>query len=123
MKPLCSLVPMLFVQSVPRSIEFYAKLGFEVGNTFTPEAQPEPTWAWLTSGGAHVMFAKASHPVNAALQGLIMYVYCDDVADFHSALQAGGVEVGEINYPFYSPRGEFRVKDPDGYDIEISHTH
>jgi hypothetical protein len=24
--------------------------------------------------------------------------------------------------PFYAPRGEFRVKDPDGYDIMITHT-
>lgn len=113
---------MLFVQSVSRSIEFYAKLGFEVGNTFKPDEQPEPTWAWLKSGGAHVMFAKASHPIIAEQQGLIIYVYCEAVATFRSALQAAGVEVGEITYPFYSPRGEFRVKDPDGYDIEISHT-
>jgi catechol 2,3-dioxygenase-like lactoylglutathione lyase family enzyme len=122
MKPLCSLVPMLFVQSVPRSVEFYGKLGFEVGNTFTPPEESEPVWAWLKSGGAHVMFARATHPIVADQQGLIMYVYCDDVASFHAALGAAGVEVGEINYPFYSPRGEFRVKDPDGYDIEISHT-
>jgi hypothetical protein len=43
---------MMFVKSVPRSIQFYGKLGFEVGNSFTPPGQTEPTWAWLESGGA-----------------------------------------------------------------------
>ena len=45
MKPLDSLVPMFHVESVPRSIEFYGKLGFVVGNTFTPPDQKEPIWA------------------------------------------------------------------------------
>lgn len=33
------LVPMAFVADVERSIDFYGKLGFEVGNTFTPEQE------------------------------------------------------------------------------------
>ena len=32
-----SLVPMVFVKSVLRSIEFYTRLGFQVSNTFTPQ--------------------------------------------------------------------------------------
>ena len=38
------LVPMAEVASVPRSIEFYGRLGFAVRDTFTPEGAPEPTW-------------------------------------------------------------------------------
>lgn len=122
MKPLHSLVPMLFVSSVTGTIDFYTKLGFEVENTFTPPDQTAPTWAWMKSGGAHVMFAKASHPVDASAQGLLMYLYCEDVASYHAELEALGVTVGEITYPFYSPHGEFRIADPDGYDISVSHT-
>lgn len=92
MPSLNSLVPMMFVASVPRSIEFYAKVGFEVDNTFVPPGQTEPSWAWLRSGGAHLMVA-ASEPVPA-----------------------------EIEYPFYAPRGEFRVKDPDRYALMVTHT-
>jgi catechol 2,3-dioxygenase-like lactoylglutathione lyase family enzyme len=33
MEPLNSLVPMVFVDSVRRSVEFYRKLGFEEGNS------------------------------------------------------------------------------------------
>ena len=86
MTRLRSLVPMIFVKSVPRSIEFYQKLGFEARNTFTPEGQPEPTWASLESGGAEVMVSKASHPVDASQQSVILYVYCEDVAAFHANL-------------------------------------
>jgi predicted enzyme related to lactoylglutathione lyase len=122
MPQIASLVPMLFVNSVNNSIAFYSLLGFDVGNTFKPPDQSEPTWAWMRSGGANLMVARASHPVVAEEQGLIMYLYCDDVAACHSELAEKGVGVGEITYPFYSPKGEFRVKDPDGYDISVSHT-
>ena len=42
-----SVVAMVHVSNVPRSMEFYRKLGFEVGNTFVPEGQSEPSWAWM----------------------------------------------------------------------------
>ena len=32
-----------------------------------------------------------------------------------------GVKVGPVKYPFYSPRGEFRVDDLDGYTLFVSH--
>ena|SRR3970040_1663735 len=122
MTPLASLVPMVHVKSVPRSIEFYEKLGFSVGNTFTPLEQNEPTWAWLKSGGAHLMVTRAGEPVDARAQAVICYIYCEDVPCFRAELQESGVAVGENEYPFYAPRGEFRVKDPDGYDLMITHT-
>ncbi|HEU4436973.1 MAG TPA: VOC family protein [candidate division Zixibacteria bacterium] len=121
MKPLHSLVPMAHVASVPHSIEFYKKLGFEVGNTFTPSDQKEPSWAWLRSGGAHLMVTRASESVDARAQAVLFYIYCEDVPTFRGELQKNGVMVGEIEYPFYAPRGEFRVTDPDGYCLMITH--
>jgi catechol 2,3-dioxygenase-like lactoylglutathione lyase family enzyme len=117
-----SLVPMAFVRSVTDSIAFYAKLGFEVGNTHTPEGGVEPVWAWLESGGAQLMLAKASEPVDARAQAVLFYAYCPDVAAFRTALLDVGVEAGPITRPFYAPRGEFRVTDPDGYVLMITHT-
>ena len=98
-----SLEPMIFVKSVPRSIEFYNKLGFQVNNTFTPPEQTEPSWASLYSGGARLMVSAASHPVEASQQAFILYIYCEDVAALHAKLQGDGLEVGEITYPFYNP--------------------
>jgi Glyoxalase/Bleomycin resistance protein/Dioxygenase superfamily len=117
-----SLVPMAFVRNVPGSIVFYARLGFEVRNTFTPNGETEPSWAWLASNDAHLMLAKASHPVIAEQQAILFYLYCDDVAAMRSGLEERGVTVGNIEYPFYAPRGEFRVSDPDRYVVMITHT-
>jgi Glyoxalase/Bleomycin resistance protein/Dioxygenase superfamily len=122
MEPLSSLVPMVCVQSVKRSVEFYRKLGFVEGNTHTPEGGEEPVWAWLRSGGAHLMVAEASEPVDPEKQALLLYVYCSDVAAFRSDLIKAGVDPGPIRNPFYAPRGEFRVTDPDGYVLMVTHT-
>ena len=117
-----SLVPMAYVQSVPRSIEFYAKLGFEIGNTHAPEGSVEPVWAWLKSERAHLMVAQASDPVDPKVQAVLFYVYCPDVAAFRNQLIQTGVEPGPIQKPFWAPRGEFRITDPDGYTIMVTHT-
>lgn len=122
MKPLNSLVPMAFVKSVPRSIEFYERLGFDVGNTFVPPEQTEPSWAWLESGGAQLMVALASEPVVPSQQAVLFYIYCDDVSAYRDELQKIGVGAGKIQYPFYAPGGEFRVTDPDGYALMVMHT-
>jgi catechol 2,3-dioxygenase-like lactoylglutathione lyase family enzyme len=117
-----SLVPMAFVRSVPRSIEFYRKLDFDVGHTHTPEGGDEPVWAWLGSDGAHLMLARASHPVDPESQTVLFYLYCPDVAAFRAGLIEAGVEAAPIQRPFYAPRGEFRVTDPDGDALMIGHT-
>jgi catechol 2,3-dioxygenase-like lactoylglutathione lyase family enzyme len=117
-----SLIPLAHVRSVPDSIAFYRKLGFEVGNTFMPEGTTEPTWAWVRSSNAHLMLAKAGEPVVPEQQAVLFYLYCDDVPATRASLQEAGVRVGPIEYPFYAARGEFRVEDPDGYVLMITHT-
>jgi catechol 2,3-dioxygenase-like lactoylglutathione lyase family enzyme len=116
------LVPMAYVASVPRSIAFYQKLGFEVGNTHAPPGSSEPVWAWLRSAGAQLMVAKAGDPVNPKQQAVLFYLYSADVAAYRNRLLESGVEAGPIQTPFWSPRGEFRVTDPDGYVLMIAHT-
>jgi catechol 2,3-dioxygenase-like lactoylglutathione lyase family enzyme len=110
------------VRSVPESISFYEKLGMTIGNTFVPPEASEPVWAWLQSGIAQVMLAKESEPVVASQQTVLFYLYVEDVAAKREELRDGGVPVGDIQYPFYAPRGEFRITDPDGYVLMISHT-
>ena len=116
------MVPMMYVKSVPRSIEFYTRLGFVVRHTHKPEESPEPVWAWLQSNVAQLMVAQASHPVEAEKQAALFYLYVPDVAAFRAELLERGLHPGEIQNPFYAPRGEFRVTDPDGYALMISHT-
>ena len=116
------LVAMLGVADVGRSVEFYGLLGFEVGNTFTQEGATGPAWAWLRCGQAQLMLAAADEPIVAEQQRILFYVYTDDVAAAHASLAEAGLNPGEISKPFYAPRGEFRVVDPDGYTLMITHT-
>ncbi len=117
-----SLVPLLDVRSVPASIKFYRKLGFDVANTFTAEGGTEPVWAELTNGHARLMISRGRDAVRGAKQGLLLYLYTADVNGFRGEVLAAGVAAGTVEYPFWAPRGEFRVDDPDGYVFMVTHT-
>ncbi|HET8945602.1 MAG TPA: VOC family protein [Candidatus Polarisedimenticolia bacterium] len=116
-----ALVPMAYVRSVQDSIAFYRRFGFEVGNTNTLPGETEPNWAWLQSHRAQLMLARATSPVVASDQAVLFYVYVADVEAFRAGLLEAGMEAGPIRQPFYAPRGEFRVTDPDGYVVMVTH--
>ena len=116
-----SLVPMAHVAEIGASAAFYAKLGFEVAGSFTPPGEAAPSWVSLCSNGAELMLARASEPVVAAQQAVLFYVYCGDVGALHGRLAAAGLAPGPIAKPFYNPQGEFRLVDPDGYVVMVTH--
>ena len=116
-----NLVPMISVSDVERSITFYRHLGFEVDNTFACEGETKPSWAWLQSGEAQLMLSATSQPI-ADKPTVLFYVYTEDVAAARASLVEAGLNPGEITTPFYSPRGEFELVDPDGYVIMVTHT-
>ena len=118
--PIRSFVPHAFVRNVRDSIAFYEKLGFKVGNSFTPEGEQEPTWCWLNSERGDLMLGQAREPIVADQQRVLFYRYCDDIAATHQQLADDGLEVGPITTPFYNPGGEFRLTDPDGYVLWIA---
>jgi catechol 2,3-dioxygenase-like lactoylglutathione lyase family enzyme len=117
-----SLVPMVPVTNVPRTIKFYEQLGFQVGNTHTPDGLTEPVWAWLYCGEANVMINLSEAAIEAAHDSTSVWLYCSDVTATHQLLASRGLDVGEISHPFYNPGGEFHVHDPDGYAIFVTHT-
>jgi catechol 2,3-dioxygenase-like lactoylglutathione lyase family enzyme len=116
-----ALVPMLHVASVARSVAFYERLGFEVANAFTPPGEAEPSFASLRSGGASLMVVRAGAPIDPTQQAVILTLYCGDVPAFHVALGHAGVAVEPITYPAERPGGRFRLTDPDGYDLAVTH--
>jgi predicted enzyme related to lactoylglutathione lyase len=117
-----SLVPLAYVADVERSIAFYARLGFEVGNTFVPEGATRPSWAALERRDAQLMVAQAEDPIVPERQQVWFYLYYDDIDAEHARLAAEGAAPGPMTYPFYSPKGEFRLVDPDGYVVMLTHT-
>ena len=50
------------------------------------------------------------------------YLYASDVEAYRTELLADGVQAGVVEYPFWAPRGEFRIEDPDGYVVMVTHT-
>lgn len=116
-----ALVPFAHVADVDRSVAFYTKFGFTLGGSLK-DADGTLQWAVVEHGGAQVMFARASEPVVAEQQAVLFYVYYDDVTAARDALMNAGVDVSELTTPSHSPRGEFRVDDPDGYAILVTHT-
>lgn len=57
-------------------------------------------------------------PVYVALAPMLPVT---DVERAHQVLSSRGMSVGDIEHPFYNPRGEFHVHDPDGHAIFIAH--
>ena len=55
-------------------------------------------------------------------QAVLFYLYYDDIAAVRAELAARGLPVGEMKFPFYCPKGEFRLMDPDGYVLMLTHT-
>jgi hypothetical protein len=87
------LVPMVEVENVTRSAAFYAKLGFEIGNTFVPSGAAEPSWAWLRNGEVDLMVTSGESPASTS-RPVLFYLYCSDVAEARKSLEAAGVECG-----------------------------
>jgi hypothetical protein len=116
-----SIVPRAQVADVAASIAFYEKLGFAVGGSFTPPGDDGPSWVSLQSGAAELMLARASEPVVAKQQAMLFYVYCADVGSMRGQLAEAGLDPGPIARPFYNPEGEFRLVDPDGHVVMVTH--
>ncbi len=116
-----ALVALARVADVERSIGFYRRLGFAVRSTFAPPGESRPAWAEIESSGARLMLARGE-PISPERQGVVFYLFCDDVTAARAALVDRGVEAGPIAFPFYAPGGEFRITDPDGYAILVTHT-
>jgi len=120
-----SLVAFAHVADVERSIRFYADLGFEVGNRVqSDDVQPGggsvTVWAWLHSDKANLMVGLAEDPVDPAKQAVLFYLYYDDIRATRDTLVDLGHDPGAICHPFYMPRGECRLLDPDGYVLMLA---
>lgn len=118
---IASLVPMAHVADIAASVAFYGKLGFEPAGSFTPEGAGGPSWVSLQSGRAELMLTLAGEPVVPSQQAVLFYLYCQDVAAMHAQAAEAGLEPGEISKPFYNPDGEFRLVDPAGYVVMVTH--
>jgi catechol 2,3-dioxygenase-like lactoylglutathione lyase family enzyme len=111
------LVPMAHVADLPRSIAFYGQLGLEVGGRWEHEGRL--VWAELCRGATRLFISQADAPVSRTEQGVLFYLYSQDLVGLRAQLLASGLAPSEISHPPYMERGEFRIEDPDGYVLLI----
>lgn len=108
-----SLVPMQPVRSMPASVEFYEKLGFTV-----EDRRDDWGWARLRCGDCRIMLDQSINLHAGIPKVAVLYLYVDDVADFHRRAREGGLPAPEPEVTFYG-MAEFRVEDPDGNRLWI----
>jgi uncharacterized glyoxalase superfamily protein PhnB len=110
------LIPMLPVKSMSASVESYQKLGFTV-----ERRQDDWRWAMLRFDDCRLMVDQSinAHP-EAPRQGVI-YLYPENVVEFHRQVRSNGVKVPDLDVTFYDMT-EFRIEDPDGNQLWIGQT-
>jgi len=108
-----ALVPMLPVRSVAVSVEFYQKLGFSV-------ERRNDSWGWarLQLGECRLMVDQSLNAQPDAPRQTIIYLYPDDVVQYHAQIRRNGVAAPDLQVTFYGMK-EFRIEDPDGNSLWI----
>jgi hypothetical protein len=112
------LVPFVHVDDVELSIAFYNHLGFTVTSVY--HYRERPVWAALISDGAELMVSTDGEPIDPDRQGILFYLYSENLAALREQLLAAGIKAGEIVDGTPGPKNELRVVDPDGYVLMIA---
>jgi catechol 2,3-dioxygenase-like lactoylglutathione lyase family enzyme len=129
------VVTYIHVADVDASRAFYRALGFEAANVLRDE-HGSAFWALVRSGRGEVMFARASGPIDADQQAVLLYMYAENVRGLRERLLAAGVRDGgtytgrraagdgprmvyRVARPAHMPAGELRVIDADGYVVLV----
>ncbi len=116
--PVRDLVPYAHVSDVARSVDFYSLLGFEPISTVGGRGHDQ-WWVYLQAERARLMLAAANEPVVADAQGVLFYLYSEDLRRLRDHLVAGGLDPSPIDHPAHMPAGELRLRDPDGYVLLV----
>lgn len=114
-----SLVPMLSVADVEKTLRFYQQaLGFEVVHRYEQDGFLH--WALVRSGATELMFARCDVSQSVlpfdTKTHLVLYFHLDDVDALHTSLKAQEYPVSNLQVTFYQMQ-EFTLRDPDGYQL------
>jgi len=107
------LIPMLPVSNVSASIDFYQKLGFTV-----EQRRDDWGWAMLRFDDCRIMVDKSINQGPNAPRQSVLYLYPENIEEFHKQVRANGLVVPELAVTFYGMT-EFRLHDPDGNRLWI----
>ncbi len=111
-----ALVPLAHVADLERSVVFYAMLGFEVAERYEQEGWL--LWCRLRRDGAELMLALASDPVHDHAQGVLFYLYVDDLDSLRAEPGLNAGPAIEVQAPRRAR--EMHLQDPDGYVVVVA---
>ena len=107
------LIPMLPVKSMPASVAFYQKLLFGV-----EQRNDDWGWAMLCLDECRLMVDQSINLHPGAPRQAVLYLYPEDIVDYHRQVRRNGVEIPDLEVTFYGMT-EFRLEDPDGNRLWI----
>jgi catechol 2,3-dioxygenase-like lactoylglutathione lyase family enzyme len=108
------LMPMIYATDLDRSIAFYERLGFAVGNL-----QRGGGWAELHLGDAILALHGTAHLPTGGERVLITLVAEEPLPDLQARLEEAGVEIARpVTDEAFGRSMELR--DPDGLPIWIN---
>ena len=91
------LIPMLPVGSMPASVEFYQKLGFSVETR-----NDDWGWAMLRFDECRLMVDQSINKQPDAARLSVLYLYPDNVAQYHQQLRKNGLTIPDLDVTFES---------------------
>lgn len=107
------LIPMLPVKNMPNSVGFYERLGFKV-----EQRNDDWGWAMLCYDECRLMVDQSINRHPDAPKQSVIYLYPDDIVEYHRRMRDSGMVVPDLNVTFYGLT-EFRIEDPDGNRLWI----
>lgn len=110
---LSSLVPMQPVSDLTAALAFYQALGFTI-----EQHREDWGWAMLRCGECKLMLDRSIHLHARIPKTAVLYLYPDNIVDFHSHARDNGLDVPDLERTFYGMT-EFRIEDPDGNRLWI----
>ena len=109
-----TVVPMIHVQDVRATAEWYRLLGFKVERYNEEDGQMN--WALLSFGNSEIMLNAGGRPSGERRREVDLYVYSNAIDDLLGSIE-GRVEVVEgLHNTFYGMR-EFTIRDNNGFWI------
>jgi len=122
--PTMTVVPLLWVKNIEKSIRFYEDIGFKIAETWQPQNKIQ--WCRVEFHDAALMLqqindSEAKQQIGED-NGIQLYFITDDVDAVYHQIRARGIDVSPPKVEFYGMKQVF-VLDPDGRTLCFESPH
>ena len=119
-----TVVPLLWVQNIEKSIRFFEEIGFNISERWQPQNKIQ--WCRVEFHDAALMLqqiddSEAKQQIGEDY-GIQLYFITDDVDAVYHQIRARGIDVSPPKVEFYGMKQVF-VLDPDGRTLCFESPH